>query len=114
MEAERAAVAGAAAPGSRGEELSEVLTGPARALRAHLPWTTPSPGFSPTPPSAFVSSSPRGVAAGGNHGVRSRYTCTLLFHQVSRRGAGKRRERIGRKGLFLASYLRVLKLPSVS
>lgn len=107
MEAERAAAAGATAPGSRGGELSEVLTVPARApICAHL--TPPSPGLSPNPPSDRLFSSRRGVAAGGNHGVRSRYSCTLLFHQVSRRGVGKRRESLGRKGLYLASHLRVL------
>lgn len=64
-------------PGSRGGELSEVLIGPAHSRSA--PCTRTCTG--PLHVLAFVSLSlPRGVTAGGNHGVRSRYTRTLLFH----------------------------------
>lgn len=116
MEAERAAAAGAAAPGSPGGELSAVLTTPARSRRRPACATASDP--SKSWPSSHITSVclslPKGGAAGGNHGVRSRYTCTLLFHQVSRRGAGKRRERIERKGLYLMAHLRVSELLSVS
>lgn len=97
MEAERAAAAGAAAPGSRGGELSEVLIVPTRGQRAPYAPTCTGPqvlAFRPLSvcPSVCLSLS-WGATAGGNHGVRSRYTCTLLFHQVSKRGAGKWREK---------------------
>lgn len=76
--------------------------------------TPPSPGLPPTLRLSVCLSLSRDVAAGRNHGVRSRYTCTLLFHQVSRRGAGKRRGRVGREGLYLMAHLRVSELQSVS
>lgn len=95
--ARRGAVRGADRPGPQ----------PVRALHAQLHRTPPSPGL------PVCLSLPRGVTAGGNHGVRSRYTRTLLFHLVSRRGVGKRRERVGREGLYLNAHLCVWELQSV-
>lgn len=113
MEAERAAAAGAAAPGSRDGELSEVLTAPARRRPAPGARTCTGPlqvlALLHTP-SVCLPFFTQGVAAGGNHGVRSRYTCTLLFHQVSRQGAGKSREKVGREGLYLMANPRISEL----
>lgn len=87
----------------------------ARPQRAYL-HRTPSLAFCPpfVRPSVCLSLLPWGAAAGENHGVRSRYTCTFLFHQVSRRGAGKGRKRTGRRGLSYTAHLSVLELLSVS
>lgn len=78
-----------------------------RPARAAAQRTPPSPGL------PVCLSLPRGVTAGGNHGVRSRYTRTLLFHLVSRRGVGKRRVRVGREGLYLNAHLWIWELQSV-
>lgn len=92
--------------------------------RCWPPWpaTGPRPARVPAPdpskswlsshiPSVCLSL-PRGVAAGGNHGVRSRYTCTLLFHQVSRGERGSKWRQWGEKAFYLMTHLRVSELLS--